>query len=314
MKDKDKIREHWQLKNDITRLGRNKWRSMTKEGSVTLGTAKKGDPYINSRLAFWQWLLKEGNLSTLSLRAGKNGSYSLSASQGVYYAVNENKSKTVDFGDRETVKEIGAVLGKFHTLAEKFDWQSHCLPVKKPARYISRMDRLLAAADKAKGYRTSVWPEIINRSQGSMALLCRGSLEKLTANTLAEGAYTYGLIDRRGFSQTKAGIELRDITAMAEEPGILDIWRLCRQHLLYCSEPGAIDDIVRAYEREHALTTLERQCLYGFILFPYEALKSMAKEGKSSETAKLLKWEEKRTEFYQDIYKKGKAAEDENSH
>lgn len=317
MKDKGKLKEQWRLTGDIERDGGNCWRSKTRHGEVKLLSTKKQDPYIGSRLAFWQWLTQENDFPGADLIRGKNGEHTLTVSQDIYYAVDRVKGGVIDFGNMKTVNSIGVLLGKFHSLAQNFDWHSHCLPQKRISRYLQRMEELLREGEKSCGNSFSLnklWDILLVRAQRSFSLLCRGALEDMEERVLSQGTYVYGKIDRQGFVTVGEDVQLTDISHMAEDSSILDLWRLCRRYLSQCQSPEDVFSIIDSYERERKLDSTERKALYGFILFPYDELRFLTSNDKKEKAIKILKREEERAEFYKIIFEKERLGEDENSH
>lgn len=317
MKDKGKLKEQWRLTGDIERENKSCWRSKTRHGEVNLMWTKNRDPYIGSRLAFWQWLTQEKDFPGAHLIRGKNGDYAFTASQGLYYAVDRVKGGSIDFGDIKIVNSISVLLGKFHNLAQDFDWHSHCLPQKKISRYLSRMEELLTKGEQSCGNSFSLnklWKLLLARAQRSFSLLCHGTLEEVEERVLSQGAYCYGKIDRQGFVAVGEEVRLTDISHMAEDSPILDIWRLCRRYLAQGQNPEEVFSIIESYENQRSLEPSEKRVLYAFILFPYDELRFLASNANKEKVIKILNREEERQSFYQEIYKKERLGEDENSH
>lgn len=317
MKDKAKIKEQWHLAAEPGKKGKSQWRGKTKNGDLNLHMAEERDPYLVSRLDFWQWLRQDKDFPVTPLVRGKNGDYTLNTGEHIYYAAANLKSKSLDFGDTKTATALAALLAKFHILAREFDWHSHCLPQKKPDRYISRMEKILAESEVRCNRSARLrlyWPEILTRAERSMVLLCSGSLAALQENMASQGDFAYGKIERQGFCHTDGCFRLTDLSALAEDLAVFDLWRLCRRTLAYGKSAKTVWALIQAYEAEKPLTESEGVVLYALLLFPYDALKNINATEKKEDVESILVTEASLRSFYAEIYEKGRSKQDEDSH
>ncbi|MEG2658623.1 MAG: hypothetical protein RSA04_04745 [Clostridiales bacterium] len=315
---KDKIAQNWQIKCEYQKIDKNQWRFGTKDKSVLVTGAKEKDPYLSGRMEFWQYLAEnQGEIAAAPLK-DKNGAIVLETHKACYFAREEVKAKSVDFGSADTLKAAAVTLGKLHKIARDFDWTQYCLPQKNPLRYLHRMEKLMDDGEKAlsKSKKTREYNDaLIKRSEESLFLLCDGTLDNLKDNLVENGDFVYGKINCHTLMRTDNKIKLTDLSYMAEDLAIMDLWQLFRRYLKDTTDSGTkIWEALELYQKENPLNSQEKRALMGFLLFPYDIYRIAVSEKKKDELEKIIAKEDKREKLYMKIYKRGAKVENENSH
>lgn len=316
VKKKDIIKKQWRLSDDPSKINKNSWNCQNRRGSLTLYSAEKNDPYIDSRLALWQWLSNEKYFPNVPLIPGINGEYTVTAGKQIYYALPADKGTNIDFQNKKQVLETAAILAQFHLAAHGFNRDSYCFPLKNGGRHVKRLEKLLQIGEKICLKNKAVkhcWNDFLKRGERSLTLLCNGSLNILNDNLLSQGNFTYGKIEPDSFCYYKNKILLTNPNNTAEDISIFDLWQLCRRYLKCGGEPETIYQIIDSYNNQRQLIAEEYSVLYAMILFPYDALKYLNDDCKN-EVPDFISQDASRNDFYEEIFKKGREKADENSY